>query len=103
MDSLKRHVPKQIKCLHRFLKENGVTISEFYKEVANYYEISIKEAKEKIETYAEKSFFKPSYFTCVIDEHIEWSNTRRGYDFWESMNCRFRPFYLKYFSASCFI
>jgi len=101
MDSLKRHVPKKIKCLHRFLKENGVPILEFYKEVADYYGISIEEAREKIKACAEKSM--SDYFKSVIDEYLDWSDTGRGYDFWDEMNNRFRDFYLKYFSESCFI
>lgn len=100
---LKRHVPKEIKCLHRFFKENGVPISEFYKEVADYYEISIKEAKEKIETCAEKEKSRPNCFKHVIDEHLDWSSTGRGYGFWDEMDSRFKSFFLKYFSTSCFI
>lgn len=80
-----KNFSNKTKILNRFLKENGVTLKEYYREVAKNYDTNIYDAICRVNILCQNDY----KFLSVIDSSLTWSDTKRGSNFWSRMNEKF--------------
>ena len=81
------------KILNRFLKENGVTLKEYYEEVSNFRcNCGKQEAIEHVNGVVRDK----ERFLRVIDCTLAWRRTKRGFSFWQKMNNMFPMYVVQY-------
>ena len=87
-----KNFSNKTKILNRFLKENGVTLKEYYREVAKNNYINVYDAICRVNSLCQNEY----KFSSVIDSSLTWSDTKRGFNFWSRMNEKFSNYVISH-------